>query len=133
MFRASRVAPRWVRDLEAIDRVLREHAAVTEELVAIVTDVLAGHDLRPLSEEQWLRALLVQQASRYGDDEMGFQLNDSQACRSFCRLVSTVVPEETIRTPLRRLDDAAWNTIEASLRRYAGDSWRRQYHDRVPG
>jgi len=45
-------APRWVRDLELIGKLLEERAEVTEQLAAVVAAALAGQELGPLSAEQ---------------------------------------------------------------------------------
>ena len=132
-FRAPRVAPRWVHALEAIDRVLREKPEVRKQLEAVITDALAGQDLASLSAEQWLRALLVQQASRYDESWMEFCLNDSRACRAFCGLVDVYIPNPTIRANLRQLDEATWREIEPVLRSHVGRAWRKQYRTRVIG
>lgn len=132
-FQAPRVVPRWVRDLEVIDAVLREQPEVNARLVAVVTDALKGQDSGPLSAEQWLRALFVQQTSGYDDDLMGLSLNDSRACRAFCWLVDVYIPEAMISANLRRMDEATWTRIAAEIGPLMGKSWRKQYQKRVVG
>ena len=78
--------PRWVRDLRQMDRRLRQQPELNRLLVAEVARALTDAELGPMSAEQWLRTVLVQQATRYDDDEMGFRLNDSRFCRAFCNL-----------------------------------------------
>ena len=99
----------------------------------MVGSALEGQDLGSLSAEQWLRALLVQQTSRCDDKEMGLRLNDSRACRAFCRLVDVYISDATIRANLRRLDQALWQEIEPVLRARLGTVWRKQYSNRVDG
>lgn len=131
-FRAPRRAPGWVRDLELIDTVLRTHPAVTRQLVTVMAEVLAGRD-SPLSAEQWLRAVFVQQTSGYDDTEMGFMLNDSKACRAFCGLVDLQIPQASIDAILRRVDEITWTRLEQTLLPYMQGAWKKRYHERIPG
>ena len=126
-------APRWVRDLEAIDQMLQEHADVRERLADVVGKALKGQDMGSLSAEQWLRVLLVQQTSRRDNGDMGLWLNDVRTCRAFCRLVDVYLPDATIRANLRCLDQALWQQIEPVLRSHLGTAWNKQYSKRVDG
>jgi len=98
-FRAPRQAPRWVRDLELLDTLLRELPEVAKQMEEVVAGVLFDADTQPLSDEQWMRALFVQQMSGRGDSDVSFYLNDSTACRAFCGLVEPIyIPDEKVAT-----------------------------------
>ena len=131
-FRAPRQAPRWVRALEVIDGLLREHPDVAEQLRGVVSDALSGQDTSPLSAEQWMRALFVQQMSGRDDWHISFYLNDSTACRAFCGIAErTYIPDEKISTILRRMDEPTWQVIAMKLQPRMGRAWRKQYGERV--
>ena len=128
--RSSR-GPRWVRDLEAIDRVLEEQVDVTEGLVVKVSARLDRRKSGPLSPEQWLRVLLVQQISRYDDEDMGFMMNDSTVCRGFCKLDDRPIPERILRENLRRMDGTLWSELLPVLKVCVGRVWRKRYDERI--
>jgi hypothetical protein len=115
-----------------LDTLLRESPDVARQLEEIVSDVLSGSDTQPLSEEQWMRALFVQQMSGRGDRDVSFYLNDSTACRAFCGIVEhTYIPDEKVSTTLRRMDDGTWQQLATTLRRLMGRRWRKRYWERV--
>ena len=130
-FQGPRVAPRWVRALEVIDGLFREKPEVREQLVAVIGDALASHDMGDLCAEQWLRVLLIQQTSGCDDEEMDFRLNDFRSVRAFCGLVDIYIPQATTYANLRRMDEATWNRIEPVLRTHLGAIWKKQYRARV--
>lgn len=131
-FRAPRQAPYWVRALEVIDGLLRETPTLTEQLQEIVSDALVGQDTSPLSVEQWMRALFVQQMSGRGDECISFHLNDSPALRGFCGIVEqTDIPHERVVAILRRMDEATWQALAAKLQPLMGRAWKKRYRARV--
>ena len=123
--------PRWIRALRVIDAVLQEEPDLTKRLAAIVSEALAGEDLAPLSAEQWMRTLCVQQMSGLDDKDTEFFVNGSMTCRAFCGLVDVYVPLETLSNHLRRLDAGTWEQLVGELRPRMGRSWRAQYQKRV--
>lgn len=115
------------RELETIDRILKENPAISELIWQdLRRDLRRPDEGRPgLTAEQVLRAAVVKQMNSFSYEELTFHLMDSRSYRAFCGIGSLEeegLRKSTLQRNIKRIREETWQAINRVLLGYAAET-----------
>jgi IS5 family transposase len=117
------VEHRHARELAEIDRILRDHPAITERVLQdLQAGVIADEGRKGMTAEGVLRAALLKQMNGWSYDEICFHLADSTTYRWFAGLGwGEAAPSRSTQRNVKRITEETWQVINRTLLGYARD------------
>lgn len=113
------------RELEGVDRILRENpATIGLVLQDLQRGVLVPEEGRVgMSADQVLRAAVLKQMNTLTYDALSFHLADSATYRAFCGLGAMAKPPSrgTLQRNIKRITEETWEKINRILLGYAAE------------
>lgn len=113
------------RELEGVDRILRENpATIGLVLQDLQRDVRVPEEGREgMSADQVLRAAVLKQMNTLTYDALSFHLADSATYRAFCGLGAMEKPlsRGTLQRNIKRITEETWEKINRILLGYAAE------------